>query len=251
MTRRGLARGWTGSDASGATFGASVSRSSYFSLRWIVLILQGMILRAAVVRGDGAHGGKQEGPYALLGATLLDVRADPVTVVPTTNTFPAAHTLAADCLLYLGQASGTMVVYDPGNHQSIRVPGDSVVLTHHDNPSCHKASDRSSSGNGGSTPVTQTTTTTETAIERIPTPPTTTVTTTAPPINATATTTTTLTVPHTATHTVTDTVTPPTTTVTTPGPLTTTTVTTTQTTTVTHKVTTTHTVTATTKPFTG
>jgi hypothetical protein len=61
---------------------------------------------------------------------LLAVHADPVFVEPAgkPGDFPAVERLREDELLYLGQSSGTVVLYRPVSGEAVYVPASSIVL---------------------------------------------------------------------------------------------------------------------------
>jgi hypothetical protein len=67
----------------------------------------------------------------LLSQALVPIRADPVTVEPSgkPKESPATDRLQqAKLLLYLGQAGGTVVFYDPAMQRAVYVPGSAVIL---------------------------------------------------------------------------------------------------------------------------
>jgi hypothetical protein len=76
--------------------------------------------------------GKPVGPVRtpLEGLPVLAIHADPATVEPAgkPGDSPAAERLRGRRLLYLGQASGTVVFYDVAAQQVVYVPPGSVIL---------------------------------------------------------------------------------------------------------------------------
>jgi hypothetical protein len=61
---------------------------------------------------------------------LLAIHADPAYVEPAgkPGEFPGFERLRQKDLLYLGQSSGTVVLYDPGLQEAVYVPASSIVL---------------------------------------------------------------------------------------------------------------------------
>jgi len=61
---------------------------------------------------------------------ILAIRADPATVEPAgkPGDAPAVERLGRREVLYLGQASGTVVLYDPAAQQAVYVPASSIIL---------------------------------------------------------------------------------------------------------------------------
>lgn len=113
--------------------------------RWITAILAPLVLllvgwmlywQAIVSAEDARRGIAVHRPILPLvwgiEIPLLDVRALPVTVgAGEPHTSPSS--LAAErgtprCLLYLGEADGTSLLYEPGAHDLIRIPTNDVVL---------------------------------------------------------------------------------------------------------------------------
>lgn len=62
--------------------------------------------------------------------TMLAIHADPATVEPVgkPGDAPAAERLRGRKLLYLGQASGTLVLYDAAGQQAVYLPSSSIIL---------------------------------------------------------------------------------------------------------------------------
>jgi hypothetical protein len=62
--------------------------------------------------------------------TILAIHADPATVEPTgkPGASPAADRLRGRRLLYLGQAGGTIVLYDVAAQRAVYVPASAVIL---------------------------------------------------------------------------------------------------------------------------
>jgi hypothetical protein len=61
---------------------------------------------------------------------LLAIHADPAYVEPAgkPGEFPAVERLRQEGLLYLGQSTGTVVLYDPAAQEAVYVPAGSIVL---------------------------------------------------------------------------------------------------------------------------
>jgi hypothetical protein len=83
---------------------------------------------------EAAREGRPILPYAgaaSLGVPDLPIRADPVFIAPAgkPNDSPEVISLSKrNNLLYLGQANGTAVLYDPDQQRSIHVPTSEVIL---------------------------------------------------------------------------------------------------------------------------
>jgi hypothetical protein len=62
--------------------------------------------------------------------TILAIHADPATVEPAgkPGDSPAADRLRGRRLLYLGQAGGTVVLYDAAAQRAVYVPASTVIL---------------------------------------------------------------------------------------------------------------------------
>jgi hypothetical protein len=78
------------------------------------------------IRFPGAFGV----PVPALPLTILAIHAAPAIVEPAgkPGDSPAAERLQGRKLLYLGQASGTVVLYDPAAQQAVYVPASSIIL---------------------------------------------------------------------------------------------------------------------------
>jgi hypothetical protein len=77
------------------------------------------------------HGAESTFPLALtLGLPLLAIHADPATVEPAgkPEDAPAAERLRGQKVLYLGQANGTVVLYDPAAQQAVYLPASAIIL---------------------------------------------------------------------------------------------------------------------------
>ena len=130
-------------------------------LALIGIILASLLIDPLLAAGDAARDvreGKPVGPIHILGwpvppippfpisrLPVLAVHADPATVEPAgkPGEAPAAERLRGRKLLYLGQAGGTVVLYDPGDQQAVYVSASSIVLRvsncnteHSPNPLC-------------------------------------------------------------------------------------------------------------------
>ena len=61
--------------------------------------------------------------------TVIDLRAEAVTLVAARSSNPAVSSLAKRTdLLYLGKADGTVVLFDPRARQALHLPADAVVM---------------------------------------------------------------------------------------------------------------------------
>jgi hypothetical protein len=89
---------------------------------------------AAGLSADDVKAGRPIGPVYLPAPVpplpVLAIHADPATVEPAgkPSDSPAAERLRGRKLFYLGQAGGTLVVYDVAAQQALYVPASSVVL---------------------------------------------------------------------------------------------------------------------------
>jgi hypothetical protein len=89
-------------------------------------------------RGAARHveAGEPVGPVRLqlpllrMELVLLAIHADPAYVEPAgkPGEFPAVERLRQEDLLYLGQSTGTVVLYDPAAQEAVYVPAGSIVL---------------------------------------------------------------------------------------------------------------------------
>jgi hypothetical protein len=98
----------------------------------VVLIFVLPVIAEANAKALQVRRGQAVAPYTLLGIAVLAIHADPVIVQPigkrTEN--PAVDELTGRSLLYLGQANGMLVLYEPGDAQhAIYVPNSTVVMT--------------------------------------------------------------------------------------------------------------------------
>jgi hypothetical protein len=87
--------------------------------------------REASVAAKAVLAGKPVAPVRLGPITLMDLRAEAATVIPKgkPEDFPAVHDLGKRTnLLYLGQADGTVVLFDPTARQALRLPTDAALL---------------------------------------------------------------------------------------------------------------------------
>jgi hypothetical protein len=117
----------------------------------IVIALQIMIICWGWLQGKDAAGGNPTGPLRVFGATLLDVRAEHVMIVPSDSGSRVNQISRNDaCLLYLGQNNEITVLYDGIRHRSIRVPSSSLVVTHTSETPCPGARSSGGGGNFGS-----------------------------------------------------------------------------------------------------
>ncbi len=115
----------------------------------IVIALQLVIIGWGWVQGHNAAAGHPVGPFRVFGVTLLDVRAEHVTIAPSDSGSTVSQ-ISGDgaCLLYLGQNSDVTVLYDGAHHRSIRVPSSSLIVTYASEDACAKpGSGKGSSGN--------------------------------------------------------------------------------------------------------
>lgn len=93
---------------------------------------------AAKNRADQVRQGQAVGPVKfLVGSVLLDLRAQPATILWTGRTSPATSVLKGGrCLMYLGQSDGTTVLYDPLAGETLRVPSAAVLVEARVSGSC-------------------------------------------------------------------------------------------------------------------
>jgi hypothetical protein len=87
--------------------------------------------REASVAAKAVLAGKPVAPVRLGPITLMDLRAEAATVIPKgkPGDFPAVRDLGKRTnLLYLGQADGTVVLFDPTARQALRIPTDAALL---------------------------------------------------------------------------------------------------------------------------
>ena len=79
---------------------------------------------------DTVRSGEPVRPLQLYGLPLLAIQADSATLQPTNKarTLPGIWDLHDRPVLYLGQADGTGVLYDPGRDRVIYTPMSSVVM---------------------------------------------------------------------------------------------------------------------------
>jgi hypothetical protein len=112
-----------------------------------VVALQIAIIGWAWVEGKKAEDGMPTGPLRVFGTTLLDVRAERVTIAPTGGESQAnAITRRSGCLFYLGQGHETTVLYDGTNRESIRIPSSSIVVTHTAERACPRSTGHGTTG---------------------------------------------------------------------------------------------------------
>jgi len=87
--------------------------------------------REASVAAKAVLAGQPVAPVRLGPIALMDLRAEAATVIPKgkPGDSPAVRDLAKRRnLLYLGQADGTVVLFDPTAHQALRLPTDAALL---------------------------------------------------------------------------------------------------------------------------
>jgi hypothetical protein len=118
--------------------------TALFALIGIILSL--LLIDPLLTAGDAARDvreGKPVGPIHILGwpispvppvpfsrLPVLAIHADPATVEPGGKRAeaPAVERLQGRKVLYLGQAGGAVVLYDPGDQQAVYVSASSIVL---------------------------------------------------------------------------------------------------------------------------
>lgn len=114
------------------------------SWRWFlgalaILVLASMInstVLHAAMRADAVQHGEQVKPVrTLFLIPAIPISAEPVTIdwiVSPAPTVPVSLT----CVLYLGQAGGIAVFYDPRDHVTLRLPMNAISITSRNDNSC-------------------------------------------------------------------------------------------------------------------
>lgn len=106
----------------------------------IAVLLAGFIAREFVVPVDAIASDVRQGKSAhhvLLGLPAFSFGADPATIywpaTPSQPTTPAQKgpDMFQHCLMYLGQANGTTVLYDVNDKSAIRVPSNTIIVQSH------------------------------------------------------------------------------------------------------------------------
>jgi hypothetical protein len=108
--------------------------------RWVIIVVVGYGvtgLLAAILtlgikassRGEAMHDGRRVEPVQLLGIEVLSVWATPATL-HSTESQPSASLAALEnrCVLYLGRAEGTAILFDQVDDVVLRVPDGAIVL---------------------------------------------------------------------------------------------------------------------------
>jgi hypothetical protein len=103
------------------------------SVMLLIIIALGCPSLRAEQAANAVKAGKPLRPIAMPGRNqypLLTIHADPVTVEPSgkPDESPATDRLKCASLLYLGQAGGTVVLYNPAIQQAVYVPASAVIL---------------------------------------------------------------------------------------------------------------------------
>jgi PH (Pleckstrin Homology) domain-containing protein len=132
---RWLARVWRGA-ARIAVWSRRARARRRLALAAMTLVLAtavcllGYLTFAARERARSAAHGRPEGSISLLGVPILKLQAE--YVLPDWLDEPPAgfETVSRRCLVYLGRADGTVVLYDPITKGTLRVPSGSVALDH-------------------------------------------------------------------------------------------------------------------------
>src|SRR5215218_10370887 len=110
-----------------------------FASRWLAVFVVGtMFLLVFTQAEDAARDVRAGNPvrplhppsFASIPLVILAIRADPATVEPAgkPGDSPAADRLRGRRLLYLGQADGTVVLYDAAAQRAVYVPASAMIL---------------------------------------------------------------------------------------------------------------------------
>jgi hypothetical protein len=94
----------------------------------LVLVQFAVLIVAGIESGRAKEGHGVDSP-GLLGIPLTELQALPSRVDWLSDATAPGPIATKDCLLYLGQADGTAVLYEPGRDSTLRVPTGAVAVT--------------------------------------------------------------------------------------------------------------------------
>jgi hypothetical protein len=99
-----------------------------------IALVAGLVLTVrgiSVSRAESVKAGQPVSPISLLGLNLLAIHADAATISPAgeaSKSSTSLNSLSGRTMMYLGQANGTIVLYDARNQRTLTLPQSLVIL---------------------------------------------------------------------------------------------------------------------------
>ena len=100
----------------------------------IIGLVAGLVMAVrgiSISRAESVKAGRPVGPISLLGLNLLAIHADAAIISPAgeaSKSSASLNSLSGRTMMYLGQANGTIVLYDPRNQKTLALPSSLVIL---------------------------------------------------------------------------------------------------------------------------